>query len=138
MPDAPEIKIYPLTNIFNLCYGVINYSRNTLSYEEIYTYLNKYYTLGYEVSVDGVPKGWAYALRINDLYTLDGHNYGVSIFTASKMGKMVCDDLFKEYTIFTAHYSEEEHLDALVKRIGFKKHGILQDITVFYRTKSWE
>ena len=126
--------IKDLTNFSELCNMAFRYERNTLSLNEVTDRLTEWYVLGYEVWVDGKIKGFSFALLVNGIYTLDGYNEGVSVFTASKMGKMVCRDLFSAGitdVIYTAHYTDELASHALVKRIGFKKTRLLGDRTYF-------
>ena len=133
------MEIKSLTNFSELCKMAYEYEKNTLSLEEITEKLTDWYVLGYEAWVDGEIKGFAFSLLVNNLYTLDGYNEGVSIFTAAKMGRMVCKDLFDNYTdrIMTFHFSNQNRLHALVKRIGFKEAMTVGDRIIFEMRKSW-
>jgi hypothetical protein len=133
MNNTPQIEIKYLTNIVELCKACQRYERNTLTLEEIYQRIFDWYVLGYEVYVDGSLRGWSYALCVDGVFTLDGHNEGVPIFYASKAGKLVCADLFERHTktIFTVHDEDERHLHTLVRRIGFKTVGTKEGKTFF-------
>lgn len=137
--DINKIEIVPLSNTEYLCEMAYKYERNTSSLKEIQEIIHNHYILGYEVTVNGLLCGVAYATKFDGFYLLDGHNRGVSIFTASKMGKMVCHDLFDSYTdiVYSVHDSDEKHLDLLLKRIGFLKLGIFGDRTAFVLERSW-
>ena len=127
-----------MTNFSLLCNACFQYDRNTLSLEEITEKFSKWYVLGYEVWQDGQIKGWSYALKVNGIYTLDGINNGVSVFSASRAGKMVAKALFKDHTdfIITGHDVDQKELDILAKRVGFKHLLNYEDRTLFYMRKS--
>lgn len=141
MDNNSNIKIFPLTSTAELCYAAYNHHRNTDSLDEIADLHDKCFLLGYGVEVNGELKGFSYSLKVpfgdTHFYTLDGYNYGVPVFTASKAGKMVCADLFRDHTdiIYTAHYKDEKHLHALVKRIGFEKLADRDDLIIFCMRK---
>ena len=136
MKEPPNMEIKPLTNIPELGKAIFRYERNTLTVDEIHELLNKHFVLGYEVWVDGECKCWAFALKINGIYTLDGHNYGVSVFSASRVGKMVVNDLFKLTTLITTcHATDNKSLHAVVKRVGFKYWTEFEDKALFYMVK---
>jgi len=130
-------QIKKLTNLENLCNAIYQEDK-TNSLDFIREKVNAWFVLGYEIWIDGECKGWAYSLKTEEgLYTLDGHNFGVSVFLASKAGKMVIDDLFEKHTdlVVTAHKTKDKNLNALAKRVGFKWMCEYGDKTLFYRVK---
>jgi hypothetical protein len=140
MEKHSKIKYKCLTNVSELAMAIYREQGKDISITEIYDYIGKYFVLGYEVWKDDKLKGWSYSLKINGIYTLDGHNEGVSVFSASTAGKLVVRDIFKDYAdiIITVHDTGDKALDALVKRIGFRKWFEYEDTTQFFMVKEWE
>jgi hypothetical protein len=140
MKKPSKMEYKDLTNTSELCKAIFREQGKDLTLSEIYEYIGKYFVLGYEVWADDKLKGWSYSLKINGIYTLVGHNEGVSVFSASKAGKMVVHDIFKDYAdiITTYHGTVHTNLHALVKRIGFKKWFENEDSTMFYMVTEWE
>jgi hypothetical protein len=108
---------------------VLSYKHNGLSREEVIKSFKDHFLFGYEVFRNGKREGIAFALKIGDLYTLDGYNEGKSFMGAVIAGKKVRDRLLKEYTdtIYTAHYAHEEKVTMLAKLLGFKEVEIIED-----------
>lgn len=137
--SAQNINVVPmesLESLERLAHAVYNDPTTDVSRETINEWLFNSFMFGYEALLNGVAVGWAYATILGGAYFLDGCNIKVNPFIASKMGKMVCKDLFNIYKtqiILTYHKKEEKHATALAKRIGFKWLLQLQDIIFFYK-----
>ena len=137
---SQNLQIKRLTNLENLCTAILRDKKHLdqdYDLEFIRGKINETFVIGYEGWIDGKCKGWAYSLNMDGLYTLDGHNEGVSVFFASKMGKMILKELFEKYTdlVVTAHKTADEPLNALAKRTGFKKMTEFEDKILFYKVK---
>ena len=130
-------KMDSLESLERLANAIYIDKTTELSEEDIKQILWDTFILGYEVSVDGVACGWSFAKKIDWCYTLDGYNRGVSIFVASKMGKMVCSDLFNLGcdVILSMHKTNHREITALIKRIGFKELLLSGEKTIFYKVR---
>jgi hypothetical protein len=141
--NGDEVKIIPMDSIESL-ERLANATYNDISTETSLKIINerlyRLFYCGYEAIVGDVAVGWSYSKCDAGIFTLDGCNAGVSIFVASKMGKMVCAELFSGgiETILSMHKAKQRHVTALIKRIGFKKLLSAEDRTLFYKVKSWE
>ena len=138
MNQKTEIK--KLTNLENLCTAIYRDKKHLdpdHDLDFIRGNINETFVIGYEGWIDGECKGWAYSLNMSGIYTLDGHNEGVSVFFASKLGKLVMEDLFKGHTdlVVTAHNKDDQPLNALAKRTGFKFMTTYEDKILFYKVK---
>jgi hypothetical protein len=141
--NGDKVKIIPmdsLESLERLANAVHNDISTKISLKIINERLYNLFYCGYEAIVDGVAVGWSYSKCDAGIFSLDGCNAGVSIFVASKMGKMVCVELFSEgiETILSMHKTKQRNTTALIKRIGFKKLLSAEDRTLFYKVKSWE
>jgi hypothetical protein len=141
--NGDEVKIVPMDSIESLerlANAIHNEGSTKGTLEQINEKLYEIFYCGYEAIVGGIPVGWSYSKRDAGIFTLDGCNAGVNIFVASKMGKMVCAELFGEgiETILSMHKTKDKHITALIKRIGFRKLLSAEDRTLFYKVKSWE
>lgn len=112
--------------------ATLRYKYNTLSEYKICEFIGEHFVLGYEVIKDGEVVGVSFSCVVDGKYTLDGYNYGVSIFSASHAGKLVLKDL-KIYTdiVFTIHKEVERSATVLAKRIGFKEIGKFDGNIIF-------
>ena len=100
---------------------------NSMAMVDIIEKYDKHFLFGYEIFEDNRRVGVVLALKVGEMYSIDGYNESGSIFSAAKAGKKVAKRLFKDYTkvIYTTHRVEDRASTALTKRIGFKEHAII-------------
>ena len=113
---------------FEYLYSLIcKHKNNALSYSDIVSSFKEYFLFGYEIFEDNQRVGVVFALKVGEMYSVDGYNESGSIFSASKAGKKVAKRLLKDYTevIYTSHNICDKASTALTKRIGFKEHAII-------------
>ena len=113
---------------FNYLYALTGLNKyNKLTYAEIVEGYEKHFLFGYEIFEDNKRVGVVFALKVGEMYSVDGYNESGGIFSAAKAGKKVAKRLLKDYTeaIYTTHRIEEKAATALTKRIGFKEHSII-------------
>ena len=133
------INIVPMDSyesLARLADAVYNDPTTDVSRETINEWLFSSFVFGYEALLDGVAVGWSYCTLIGGGYFLDGCNIKVNPFIASKMGKMICEDLRNIYNckiVLTYHKEKEKHATVLAKRIGFQRLFKLQDTVFFYK-----
>ena len=119
----------------DLSYILLLARENGEDIQKLRSHLEESFMFGYEVYLDGVRHGVAFALKIGSTYSLDGYNEHRNkgtFFSAVQAGKIVVNRLLKEHTntVYTTHQKVKKKVTSLAKHIGFQEWKTVDDLII--------